>query len=103
MLLVRYLCGNTDRIFVCPEKGRFVTMFLLALKRGVPMMGGQPCCHWEDHRALAALKIARTGRNEDRWRDVAPVAKIVRTLLESVGSRKLAASLVGWIVLAAVA
>jgi hypothetical protein len=51
---------------------------------------GKTCsCH------VAVMRTVGTGRNEDRWPDVAPVALVVRALSVSAGARKIAASVVG--------
>jgi hypothetical protein len=44
---------------------------------------------------------AGTGHNEDRWTDIAPAVRLVGVLSESTGARKLTASVVGRIMLAA--
>jgi hypothetical protein len=59
--------------------------------------------HCELRRLELYIDRKSKTRNEDRWTDVALAARLVRALSESTGARKLVASIVGRIGLAAVA
>jgi hypothetical protein len=74
-----------------------ITMFLLDLKRGVLVM---------IRSSIVAGKTAVLwphGRNEDRWPDIAPAARVMRALSESAALGSSLLSVVGWVVLAAIA
>jgi hypothetical protein len=92
-----HMCYITQNVCVGPEKGRVYNNVLLALETAVL---------WRMHSPVVTGKTSvlwPRGCGEDRWAGIAPAVTVGRALLESAGARRLAASVVGQILLMAIA